>query len=133
MMPRALPCLLGSGPAYRHDMDPQDQAALWSWLGFTGTFAVVRGITYSIRAGIGPFGNINAGGAHLHHYLWGIGMVSGVGAVDGLAAGGAKLLLERSHHRDQENHTSDGGQYDAADVNAFAAIWTFRSQIFATQ
>lgn len=67
--------------AYRDDMDEQDRAALWSWVGFTGTFAVVRGITYSIRAGIGPFHNVKTGGTHLHHYLWGIAMVSGVGAV----------------------------------------------------
>jgi hypothetical protein len=42
---------------------------------------VTRGITYSIRAGKGPFGNLSAGGEHLHHYLWGIGMLTGVGAV----------------------------------------------------
>ena len=38
-------------------------------------------ITYSIHAGDGPFRDISVGGEHLHHYMWGIGMVSGVGAV----------------------------------------------------
>ncbi len=52
-----------------------------SWLAFTGTFAGVRGITYSIRAGRGPFRNLSAGGEHLHHYLWGIGLLAGVGAI----------------------------------------------------
>ncbi|GAA1847574.1 hypothetical protein GCM10009836_29010 [Pseudonocardia ailaonensis] len=51
------------------------------WLGFTATFAAVRAITYSIRRGIGPFGNLSVGGRHLHHYMWGIGLLAGVGAV----------------------------------------------------
>ena len=67
--------------AYQEELGPQEKSALWAWLGFTGTFAAVRGITYSIRAGIGPFRNVSVGGSHLHHYIWGIGMVSGVGAV----------------------------------------------------
>ncbi len=52
-----------------------------SWLAFTTTFAGLRALTYSIRAGKGPFGNISLGGEHLHHYMWGIGMLSGVGAL----------------------------------------------------
>jgi len=41
-------------------------------LSFLLTFAIVRGITYSIRAGIGPFHNVSAGGTHIHHLVWGI-------------------------------------------------------------
>jgi hypothetical protein len=67
--------------AYHADLGPGEQSALLSWLAFAGTFAVTRGVTYSIRAGRGPFGNLSAGGEHLHHYLWGIGMLTGVGAV----------------------------------------------------
>jgi hypothetical protein len=65
----------------RDDLDQGQRAALASWLSFTTTFAAVRGITYSIRAGRGPFHNISAGGEHLHHYMWGIGMLAGVGAI----------------------------------------------------
>jgi hypothetical protein len=65
----------------RDDLDTGERAALASWLSFTATFAGVRGITYSIRAGRGPFLNVSAGGEHLHHYLWGICMLAGVGAV----------------------------------------------------
>jgi hypothetical protein len=65
----------------RDDLDQDQRSALASWLAFTCTFAAVRGITYSIRAGRGPFHNISAGGEHLHHYMWGIGMLAGVGAV----------------------------------------------------
>jgi hypothetical protein len=67
--------------AFREELDPGQRSALISWLAFTATFAGVRGITWSIRAGQGPFGNLSAGGEHLHHYLWGIGLLSGVGAV----------------------------------------------------
>jgi hypothetical protein len=63
------------------DLDAGQRTALRSWLAFSGTFAGVRGITYSIRSGHGPFRNISAGGEHLHHYMWGIGMLAGVGAV----------------------------------------------------
>jgi hypothetical protein len=65
----------------RDDLDRQQRAALASWISFATTFAGVRGITYSIRAGKGPFRNVSAGGEHLHHYLWGIAMLAGVGAV----------------------------------------------------
>jgi hypothetical protein len=67
--------------AYYQELDAGGRAALVSWLAFTGTFTAVRGITYSIRAGRGPFRNLSLGGEHLHHYLWGIGLLTGVGAV----------------------------------------------------
>ena len=67
--------------AYREELRPLERSALWAWIGFTATFVTVRGITYSIHAGDGPFHNLSVGGEHLHHYMWGIGMVSGVGAV----------------------------------------------------
>ena len=67
--------------AYREELGPGQRSALLSWLAFTATFAGLRALTYSIRVGKGPFGNISVGGEHLHHYLWGIGLLSGVGAV----------------------------------------------------
>src|SRR5271166_2182074 len=67
--------------AFIEDLDAAERAALLSWLAFTVTFGAVRGITYSIKAGRGPFGNLSVGGEHLHHYMWGIGLVSGVGGV----------------------------------------------------
>jgi hypothetical protein len=67
--------------SYYGELDSGQRSALFSWLAFTTTFAAARGITVSIRAGRGPFGNFSAGGEHLHHYLWGIGMLAGVGAV----------------------------------------------------
>jgi hypothetical protein len=67
--------------AYHEELGPGQRSALLSWLAFTVTFAGLRGLTYSIRVGKGPFRNISVGGEHLHHYLWGIGLLSGVGAV----------------------------------------------------
>jgi hypothetical protein len=67
--------------AYREELGPGQRSALLSWLAFSVTFAGLRALTYSIRAGKGPFGNISVGGEHLHHYMWGIGLLSGVGAV----------------------------------------------------
>jgi len=79
--------VLSSPPAkdvrrvYHEELDAGQRSALLSWLAFTVTFGAVRGITYSIKAGKGPFGNLSVGGEHLHHYMWGIGLVSGVGGV----------------------------------------------------
>jgi len=67
--------------AFREDLDAGERSALLSWLAFTATFGAVRGITYSIKDGKGPFGNLSVGGEHLHHYMWGIGLVSGVGGI----------------------------------------------------
>jgi hypothetical protein len=67
--------------AYHEELGPTERAALLSWLGFAGTFGAVRGITHAIKNGKGPFRDMSTGGVHLHHYLWGIAMLTGVGAV----------------------------------------------------
>jgi len=50
-------------------------------LAFLLTFGIVRAITISIRAGIGPFHNVSAGGTHIHHLVWGIAILIVVGYV----------------------------------------------------
>jgi hypothetical protein len=67
--------------AFFSELDPGQQSALISWLSFSGTFGAVRGITHAIKDGKGPFKNLSVGGAHLHHYMWGIGILAGVGAI----------------------------------------------------
>ena len=67
--------------AYYSELDAGEQSALIAWLAFTGAWSGVRGITHAIRAGKGPFRNMSLGGEHLHHYMWGIGMLAGVGGV----------------------------------------------------
>ncbi len=67
--------------AFHEELDPSQRSALLSWLAFTTTFGAVRGITYAIKDGKGPFRNLSVGGAHLHHYMWGIGLIAGVGGI----------------------------------------------------
>jgi hypothetical protein len=67
--------------AYYSELDAGEQSALIAWLAFAGAWGGVRGITHAIKAGKGPFRNMSLGGEHLHHYMWGIGMLSGVGGV----------------------------------------------------
>jgi hypothetical protein len=56
----------------RHFANPRRERAFLSATGFTGAFAACRIVTHSIRAGIGPFHNLSAGGRHLHHSTFGI-------------------------------------------------------------
>jgi hypothetical protein len=77
----ALPTAAEVRTAYREELGPKERAALLSWIGFSATFATVRIITNSIRRNWGPFRNLAIGGEHLHHYMWGIALLSGVGAV----------------------------------------------------
>jgi hypothetical protein len=80
-MPSVVPRPVGVTRAFREELPPGRQTALISWLAFTGTFGVVRLITYSIKDGEGPLRDISVGGVHLHHYLWGILAVSTVGGI----------------------------------------------------
>jgi hypothetical protein len=56
----------------KHFDDYRKERQLVSAGSFFVTFAVVRGITHAIRAGIGPFRNISPGGHHIHHMTFGI-------------------------------------------------------------
>ena len=46
---------------------------------FFVAFAVVRTITHLIRAGRGPFHDVVTKGGHIHHLVWGILLLLGVG------------------------------------------------------
>jgi hypothetical protein len=48
---------------------------------FLATFAITRTITYGIREGWMPVGNASSDGMHIHHYVWGIGLLLIVGYV----------------------------------------------------
>ena len=64
---------------HKHCYDPRQERALLSASGFTTAFATARGITHAIRANVGPFRNISAGGTHIHHSTFGIFGLLGVG------------------------------------------------------
>ena len=110
--------------AFRSELDPGQRAALLSWLAFTGTFAGVRGVTYAIRSGKGPFRNLSVGGEHLHHYMWGIGILAGVGAV---AVGGEE------HHRRHPVVAVSYGSGLALIVDEFALLLDLKDVYWAKQ
>ncbi len=49
--------------------------------GFVAGFVAVRILTYLIRAGWGPFHDVSVAGRHIHHLVWGILLLLGVGYV----------------------------------------------------
>ena len=63
----------------KHFSDLSRERLFISSLSFFITFLIVRGITYSIRAGVGPFHDVSAGGKHIHHLVWGILLLLVVG------------------------------------------------------
>jgi hypothetical protein len=64
-----------------HFRDERRERLFLASLSFLITFAIVRGITSMIRAGVGPFHNVSAGGTHIHHLVWGILLMIAVGYV----------------------------------------------------
>ncbi|ROP53691.1 hypothetical protein [Streptomyces sp. PanSC9] len=77
----------------RNILEPGKLPLLLALTAFVVTFLVTRTITRMIRAGRGPFGNVKAGGLHIHHVVPGVllTVVGGFGAVasDRHGAGGA--------------------------------------------
>lgn len=67
------------GAYRRHFANPRHERGFLSAVSFTTTFAIVRVITHSIRAGIGPFNNLSIEGRHLHHCTFGIFGLLGLG------------------------------------------------------
>jgi hypothetical protein len=65
--------------AYSAEVDRTHQSLLVAWIAFGLTFGALRALTYAIHHGVGPFGDLSVGGAHLHHYVWGIGLLMAVG------------------------------------------------------
>ena len=110
--------------AYQQDMGPRERSALLSWLGFTVTFGSVRAITHAIRAGVGPFKNMSFGGEHLHHYMWGIGMLAGVGGV---------AIHGPQHHRHHPATALSYGAGLALIIDEFALLLDLQDVYWAKQ
>src|SRR4030081_1614766 len=73
------------------EVHPTRRGLVLAWWGFTATFALLRLLTWAIHVHVKGLGNVSASGVHLHHYLWGILLVTAV-ALFG--------ITERSeHHR----------------------------------
>lgn len=55
-------------------------------LAFLGTFAFIRTSAHMINAGVSWWpGNVNVGGTHIHHLVWGICIVVATGYLTGVA------------------------------------------------
>ena len=81
-------------------------------------------MTYSIRAGKGPFHNVSVGGEHLHHYMWGIAMLSGVGAV---------AVRGEERHRRHPAVAASYGSGLALIVDEFALLLDLKDVYWARQ
>lgn len=91
---------------HKHFGDPRKERQLVSAASFFTAFATVRGITHSIRAGIGPFRNIEGkGGRHIHHMTFGITALLVVGYLWMLEIGTAT--------RDRRTSSITSGAYGA--------------------
>ncbi|KJK34110.1 integral membrane protein [Streptomyces variegatus] len=63
------------------NLTPLQRSLLVTWVSFGVTFGTVRLITHGIRGGWLPWGNISAGGKHLHHYNLGIATLAGLSLI----------------------------------------------------
>lgn len=70
----------------RHFREPRRERLFLASLSFFVTFAATRLVTHAIHGEFGPFRNIVFGDTHVHHLVWGILLLLGVGY--GLLLGG---------------------------------------------
>ncbi|MFD4263374.1 hypothetical protein ACFWR9_38640 [Streptomyces sp. NPDC058534] len=78
----------------RNIVEPGKLPLLLALTSFVLTFVITRVITRLIRAGKGPFGNVQAGGVHIHHVVPGVllTVIGGFGAVAGGRHGFGSVL-----------------------------------------
>jgi hypothetical protein len=70
-----------AGGLYAHHFkNARHERMFLASLAFFVAFAVIRTVTHLIRAGRGPFHDVvTKGGGHVHHLVWGILLLLGVG------------------------------------------------------
>ncbi len=64
---------------HEHIPDRPRRRLLLACIGFFLTFACVRTLTWLIHNDIGPFHDVQMGGRHIHHLVWGILLLLAVG------------------------------------------------------
>lgn len=72
----------GSRSAWLHllpGISPERRGLVLAWWGFTLTFGGMRLLTWLIHIDMAGFGDVQAGGVHIHHYVWGILLLAAVG------------------------------------------------------
>lgn len=67
--------------AFVDDLTPRRRTELVAFGSFAVTVAATRGVTRLIRAGHGPFHDIDIGPVHVHHYLPGIALLTAAGGM----------------------------------------------------
>lgn len=93
-------------------------------IAFLVTFAVVRTITYGIRDGWMPVGNVQTGGGlHIHHYVWGIGLLFAV----------AYVQVAFAPHRGRNLSAVLLGIAEALILDEFALLLNLRDVYWAKQ
>ena len=87
------------GLIHKHIPDRPRRRMLVASISFTVMFAGLRILTWLIHNDIGPFHNIEMGGRHIHHLVWGILLLLGVGygwlADVGTGQGESSILMSR--------------------------------------
>ena len=63
----------------KHFQGRRHERLFLSSISFFVVFAITRAITHAIRRHVGPFHDVSRKGLHLHHLVWGIFAVLGVG------------------------------------------------------
>jgi hypothetical protein len=64
---------------HHHLQESRRERQFLASLAFFVTFAVARILTHAIHSGRGPFHNVQFGGRHIHHMVWGISLLLFVG------------------------------------------------------
>lgn len=84
---------------HRHIPDRPKRRMLVAAISFAVTFSGLRLLTWLIHNDIGPFHDIEMGGRHIHHLVWGILLLLGVGygwlADVGTGQGESSLAMSR--------------------------------------
>ncbi|MFJ9079406.1 hypothetical protein ACIRO3_29815 [Streptomyces sp. NPDC102278] len=61
-------------------VSPERRGFVLAWWGFALAFGGMRLLTWLIHIDLAGVGDVEAGGVHIHHYVWGIMLLGGVGA-----------------------------------------------------
>ena len=97
--------------------DPRRERLFLASLGFFAGFGAARAITHAILHRVGPFRNLSIGGRHLHHLVFGIGGLLGVGYL------WLGLIGVSASHKRLSNATAVGyGVASALTLDEFA-LW----------
>jgi hypothetical protein len=83
----------------RHIPDTPRRRILLAAISFFFTFAGVRALTWSIHNHVGPFHDIQMGGRHIHHLVWGIILLLLVGYGWMIDAGGTPTAWKLTGRR----------------------------------